>query len=276
MPPKHKKKLTESEILESLTKPDLSIDQTAETLKDDSLKDSDDELPAIDINPTAKKNKKAGRPPKPVEHKKTEAEVLADVAAEQNEPPKPARSNRKKTATETAPVTIEPPKKTARGRAKSQADEPTVSLVEAPKRPGRKPAKKAEDEQPAKKTPQKKAIKSSDNIEEAPAIKQSKKSTSETKDVGSSTAELEEMPIKENPEESETAPLEKGKRGRPKKEQKEETTKSDSEELAVTKSKRGPKSKAAKSDTEDVLPEKPEPPKKKSRTSCFSSPRNKN
>lgn len=58
MPPKHKKKLTESEILESLTKPDLSIDQTAETLKDDSLKDSDDELPAININPTAKKTKR--------------------------------------------------------------------------------------------------------------------------------------------------------------------------------------------------------------------------
>ena len=200
MPPKHKKKLTESEILESLTKPDLSIDQTTDTIKDESLKDSETELPAIDLNPT-KKTKRTGRLPKTVEHKKTEAEVLADVVAkeEDDDQQKPARTSRKKTVTETEPVTIEPPKKAARGRASAQADEPIVSEVEPPKKPGRKPGKKAdvEEEQPAKKTPQKKGIKQTEDPDEEPVTKQSKK------DVASSTAELEATPIKEISEEPE-------------------------------------------------------------------------
>lgn len=133
MPPKHKKKLTESEVMESLTKPDSFMNHTT-----DSSKSLDEEPSEIDLNPAAKKLPKGKQPKAAVEHKKTEAEVLAVVVDEDDS--KPAkRSSRKKTVTETEPVTIEPPKKATRGRAKSQTNEVEVSPVEAPKKPGRKP-----------------------------------------------------------------------------------------------------------------------------------------
>lgn len=73
----------------------------------------------------------------------------------------------------------------------------------------------------------------------------------ETKDVESSTAELEALPVK--------------RAGRSKKDaKKEEVAKSDPEDLAQTKPKRGAKSKSAKSDTEEMVPEQQELPKKRS------------